>query len=68
MLEALVELKRLGRHDEHLDIGDIVGDAPRDAARQHDLFDHSWEGGGDPLSEQLEFAGASRGHSPLSAG
>jgi hypothetical protein len=28
MLETLVELERLARHNEHLDVGDLVGDAP----------------------------------------
>jgi hypothetical protein len=39
VLEALLELERLARHDEHLDVRDVVSHPSRNASRQHDLFD-----------------------------
>ena len=62
MLEALFELERLARYDKHLDIGEIVSDAPRNASCEHDLFDDSWERSDDPLRERPQFACSSRGH------
>ena len=54
MPETLLELEQLRRDDEHLDVGHVVGDAPRDASRQHDLFDNRWKRGGDPLCERAQ--------------
>ena len=60
MLEAGRQLERLGGDDEHLDVGDLVGDPTRDAAGEHDLLDHRRKRVGDPLGKLLELEAAGR--------
>jgi hypothetical protein len=56
VLEALGEIKPRRRDEKHLDVRKFIGDAARDAACQHDLFDHGWQRIGDLLCDLPEFA------------
>ena len=62
-LEALLELERLARDDEHLDVRHVVGHAPRHASREHDLLrDLDRNRVRNPLRERLQLLAPRRRH------
>lgn len=62
VLEALGERERHRGHDQQLDVGEFVRDAPGDAAGQHDLLGDGWKCGRDALGDRPQFVRTSRRH------
>jgi hypothetical protein len=63
VLKGLLELERLARDDQHLDVGNVVGDAARDAAGQdHFLHDVRRKRVGNALRVRAQLLTSRRRH------